>query len=338
MDQENSSMSLSEGSNGTFDSTPVDNSSSNSDYSADNIAKALDEPTEGEENNNEEKAEEVNNPQEAPSTSQDNAPATEYPDKFKKQDGSLDTDKLLKSYKELEPLLSERAAWQKERADLLKAQQAQIEAQETEARNAGFQSALDMQQHYEVIHAEANEYAKYLHTTDDPEAVRNMLVQYYNNPSQELLDDIRLEFPPSVIENVAVVKEALKNQFKTEKAQYEQTTRLTNIENVISQSVESNEELFEYQPFKDLFTKTLQKFGDQFTYEDAQLLMGAIGQLKQAWHDEYVKQTGAINQNKEATDKLASISSINSAPAASQPRSIDSLSNSELAREIRKYI
>ena len=337
MEQENASMSLSEGSNQSVETTSVDNSANSSEYSQEDIAKALEEPTD-EANDTEEKAEVVNNPQEAPSTSEDNTQATEYPEKFKKQDGSLDTDKLLKSYKELEPLLSERAAWQKERADLLAKQQEQEKAKEAQAREAGYESALAMEQHALLVNTEANEYAKYLHLTDDPENVRRMLVDYLANPTEDKLEDIMLEFPPSVIANVAGIKTRLEQQFETDKINYQNTATLTNIENVIAQSVDSNSDLFEYAPFRNLFESTLKRFGDSFTYEDAQVLMGALGELKQAWTNEYVQSQGVKTQNKEATDKLASITANNSAPAASQSRSLDSLSNSELAREIRKYI
>lgn len=337
MEEQNASMSLSEGSNQSIETTSVDNSANSSEYSQEDIANALEEPT-IEANDTKGKVEEANNPQETPSTSEDNTQATEYPEKFKKQDGSLDTNKLLKSYKELEPLLSERAAWQKERAEFLAKQQEQEQAKEAEARQAGYESALDMQQHGVIVNTEANEYAKYLHLTDDPEAVRRMLVDYLANPTNDKLEDIMLEFPPSVIANVSAVKTKLEQQFERDRINYQTTAQLTNIENVIAQSVESNGDLFEYAPFRNLFENTLQKFGSNFTYEDAQMLMGALNELKQTWVQEIIQSQGVKTQNKEATDKLASITTNNSAPAASQSRNIDTLSNSELAREIRKYI
>ena len=339
MEEQNASMSLSEGSNQSVETnTSVDNSASGNEYSQEDIAKALEEPTV--EANDTTKAEVEDNPP-APSEPEDNTPATEYPVKFQNKDGSLDTEKLLKSYKELEPLLVERSKWEKERAEFLQKEQQQKEAQEAEAREAGFESVVDMEQFNQLANIEANEFAKYLHTTDDPETVRKALIEYIRDPkgNAALIDDIMLEFPPSVVAAVAVAKDRAKQGFAREKATYEQTAKLTNIENVIAQSVNSeNGDLFEHTPFRNLFERTLQKFGDSFTYEDAQLLMGTIEQLKESWIQEYVKQSGVATQNKEATDKLASITTNNSAPAASQARSLDSLSSSELAKEIRKYI
>lgn len=339
MDEQNASMGLSEASNSMNENTSVDNSANDTEYSQEDIANALEEPTN--EVNDNTKAEVVDNPPAAPSASEDNAPATEYPDKFKKQDGSLDTDKLLKSYKELEPLLVERSKWEKEKAEFLKKEQQQKEAQEAEAKEAGFDSVVDMEQFNQLANIEANEYAKYLHTTEDPETVRKALAEYIRDPkgNAALIDDIMLEFPPSVVAAVAVAKDRAQQGFAREKATYEQTAKLTNIENVIAQSVNSeNGSLFEHTPFRNLFERTLQKYGDNFTYEDAQLLMGTFEQLKETWIQEYVKQSGVATQNKEATDKLASITTNNSAPAASQVRSLDTLSSSELAKEIRKYI
>lgn len=338
MDEQNASMSLSEGSNSTIETnTSVDNSADSTEYSQEDIASALEEPTNEEPNDT--KGEVDNDPQEPPSDSKDNTPATEYPVKFQNKDGSLDVEKLLKSYKELEPLLSEKAAWQKERAEREQAAKAQQEAKEQEAKEAGFESALDMQQYLELVNVEANEYARYLQYTENPEAVRKMLIDYINSPSEQALEDIMLEFPPSVIARVSVVKDRTEQGFKAEQANYKQTQMLTNIEDVIAQSVNSkNGDLFNHDSFRNLFERTLQKYGDNFTYEDAQLLMDCISELKNAWYNEYIQKSEVNSQNKEAIDKLASISSNNSAPAASQARNLDSLSQKELAREIRKYI
>ena len=315
---------------------PTETTDNSSESLQEQISKALDEPETSAES-------EVEDPQKVKEEEpKDNT--LECPDKFKNEDGSANLEKILKSYKELESSSSKKETeWQKERAELLKAKE-QLDAahqiEEQRARQAGYDSYQDMQQMYEVAYLEANEYAKYLQYTDDPEGVRQKLIQYANNPTADLMEEIELEFAPEVNKRVAIASEHKKQEYAAQKQQYEQTMKMSNIENVIGQAVDSNPEIFNYEPFQNLFVATLQKYGDNFTTEDAQALIKAFTDMEGIYKAKFEKQTGAKLENDKATDKLSSLGTQTSAPGARQLSNaeIDNMSAKDLAKEIRKYI
>ena len=214
---------------------------------------------------------------------------------------------------------------------------------EDNAKQAGFNSALDMQQTYEVAQYEANEYLKYLQYLDDEarENVQNLLYRYANNPSEKLMREIEVEFAPDVNKRIAVQADRMRNKFEQDRQAMAETTRLTNIEDVISKSVDAHNELFNYEPFKNMFVNTLHRFGDNFTFEDAQVLMNTIVELKSAFEEEFKKNSASNEANKLATDKLASILGLNSAPASRQQMDrvdLNKLSNVQLDKLLDKYI
>lgn len=263
------------------------------------------------------------------------------PQKFKNEDGSTNIEKVLKSYKELEPLINEKAQWEKEKADLLKAkEQLDIINQQKEdnAKNQGFDSVLDMEQEYELVNLEANEYAKYLQYVENPQEIQQKLSAYLQNPSQELLDDIELEFPSSVIKHVATLKERQRGVFEAQRSERQETQKMSNIEEIISKSVSENKELFNYEPFKNMFVNALYRYGDNFTYDDAKILFNTMNEMKQLFLDEFQKSNSIKSENDKETDKLASITNLNSAPVANQNVNLNGLSEKELAKVIRQYI
>lgn len=315
----------------------MDNSSNGTEYSQEEISNALDEPaTEEVSNNAEEKT--------IKETKEKDNIQDECPKKFKNQDGSINIGNVLKSYKELEPLLNEKANWQKERAELLKAKEELEEINklnEAKAQEAGYDSVLDMQHEYDIAYLEANEYAKYLQYIENPEEVREMLIDYANNPRPELLEEIELEFAPDINKKVAILSDRERQKFEQQKAQDKKTLYMAGIEEIISKSVDTHEELFGYEPFKNMFVNALQKYGDKFTYEDAEMLMSTMEQMKELFIADFEKQAGVKLQNTKATDALAALNSYGSAPVASQRitnKDIDNMSQSELAKLIRQRI
>lgn len=276
----------------------------------------------------------------APSKNEDNN--IDCPDKFKNEDGSINIKNLAKSYRELEPLLNEKTNWEKERAELLKTKE-QFDAiqkrNEDSAKSAGFNSALDMQQSYQVAQYEANEYAKYLPYLDDEtrQSVQSLLYQYSNNPSPSIMEQIEVEFAPEVNKRIAIQADRMKRQFEIDRQTQAQTQQMSNIEGIISQSVDNHGEVFKYEPFKNLFVNALHKFGDRFTYEDAEALIGAVMELKKAFQEEFNSTTDTANANKEATDKLADITGQSSAPSNISV-DINKMTPQQLDKLLDKYI
>jgi hypothetical protein len=115
---------------------------------------------------------------------------------------------------------------------------------------------------------------------------------------------------------------------------------MSNIEDIISKSVKSNNELFNYEPFKNLFVNALHKFGDKFTYEDAEALMTAVKDLKSAFQAEFQKGSASDEANKKATDALAAITGQSSAPTGKGSKNVDinTISDAELDKLLNEYI
>lgn len=268
---------------------------------------------------------------------QDNT-QTEYPDKFKKEDGSVDVDRMFKSYSELE---SYKSKLEQERAELNKYKE-QVEQmqqeREQQAQQAGFNSAEDMQHKYEVAAFEANEYAKYLAYTDEPEQVRQMLINYQNNPSEQLMEDIEMEFSPDINKKVATASARAQAVYEQQQAQQAENNKLSNIENIIAKTVDVNSQVFDYEPFKKMFVSLLQKYGDAIQPDDTILMVNTMNEMKELYRQEFEKATGTTIANNNATDKLAALSDNKSAPATSQPTNWENLSQGELEKYIAKYI
>lgn len=308
-------------------------------YSESDISNALDEPNEDTEDIKEEPVEQ---PEEVVKEEQKDNTQIECPDKFKNEDGSPNWANVLKSYKELESVSSKKEAeWQKERADLLKSKEKLDEINrisEEQAKNAGYNSLEDLTDAISVARVEAEEYAKYVQYTDDPETVMEMLQQYAQNPNEELLEDIELEFAPAINKKVALASDKKQRELSEIKAEREETVMYTNIENVISQSVEHNSEIFGYEAFSNLFASTLQRFGDKFTIEDAKALIGAVNQLKSDFQKEFEKQSDMKKQNDSAIDKIASLGNSSAQQANSYNPDLSKMSEKEIASLISKFI
>lgn len=295
----------------------------------DETQQTEDEPTDGKK-------------QEPPVTSKTEDNNFDCPAKFKNEDGSVNIKNLAKSYTELEPLLNEKATWEKEKAELLKYKEQLNSIQqrnEENARSAGFNSALDMQQSYQVAQFEASEYGKYLPYLDDEtrQVVQGLLYQYANNPSEAIMQQIEVEFAPEINKRIAVQSDRMKRQFEIDKQTQAQTLQMSNIEDVISKTVDNHGDVFKYEPFKNLFINTLHKFGDRFTYEDAEALINTVSELKKAFQEEFSSASDASNANKEATDKLANITGQSSA-TSNLSVDINKLSPQQLDKLLDKYI
>jgi hypothetical protein len=331
---------MEEGLDITQDTTTVeDNSSQESEINLEEeISKALEEPI-SEEVKEEEKPEENVPPVET--KKQDNT--EKCPVKFQNEDGTVNVGNLLKSYKELEPLLNEKNSWQKERAELLKAKEELDiinKEKEAKAQQAGYESAEDMKYVYDLAYTEANEYAKYLQYVDDPEEVRSMLINYANNPRPELMEQIELEFAPDINKRVAIASDRFTQNYQAQQEKVANDAKFASIESVVKQSVESNKEIFNYEPFKNLFINTLDKYGNNFSFEDAQALIGTMVEMRDLFRAEFAKEQGLKIENDAAKDKIAAIDHSYSAPSVERysNEDINRMSPEELNKAIRKFI
>lgn len=298
------------------------------------IAKVLDEPDENTSENTQEGQEALSNDEPKDNTIQ-------CPEKFKNKDGSVNIENLVKSYTELESSTSQqKASWEKEKAELQKAKE-QLDAynkqQEEQARQAGFNSQQDMQNMYELINTEANEYYKYIGQTDDPERVTGMLQDYINNPTLEKREDIELEFSPEVIRNVTIATERRRYQLEQTSQTNAQTQEMMKVENTIQQLCEKHNDILQDEKVKDFVVAQFTKFGSALDFETASAMLTLLEQ-KEGGYKKTVDNLTA-QENKKATDKLAAISNSSSAPGGDDEwTNFDSLSPSQQEKIIGKYL
>ena len=291
--------------------TTQDNSTSDVDTEA-LVNELLEEPNEDVETN-EAPTEEATEAKEE--ESKDNT--HKYPEKFL-ENGELNVDKLIEAYSNIEKYSSQLTAQRKQEEQELKqlrewAQFQNQQAQQT-ARNAGYETAQDYQQAKEIAGLEANEYSKYLHYIEDPEerlAVQELLSDYRTNPSKSLLNRIEMEFAPEINKLVGIEAFKKQQQFDNQKQTDAETLKMTNIEGVISEAMQTNRELFDDEAFNTLFVNTLYRYGDNFTIEDANILMSAIKQMQASAVEAYKKSIDVAKDNEKATDKLATITGTN---------------------------
>lgn len=298
------------------------------------IAKVLDEPEENTTEEPEQTQEGVSNEEHKDNTIQ-------CPEKFKNKDGSINVENLVKSYTELESNSSQqKASWEKEKAELQKAKE-QLDAfnkqQEEQARQAGFNSSQDMQNMYELVNTEANEYYKYIGHTEDPDRVTGMLQDYLNNPTPQKREDIELEFSPEVIRNVAIATERKRFQLEQASQQNAQTTEMMKVENTIKQLCDKHNDILQDEKIKDFVVGQFTKYGSALDFETASAMLTLLEERDSGYKQKV--QELADKENKKATDKLAAISNTSSAPVADEEwANFDNLSPQQQEKLISKYM
>lgn len=314
----------------------MDNSQADNANLDEQIAKALEEPvTEAKETSDEAEVKEPTK-----EIKQDNI--TECPEKFRNKDGSVNVENLVKSYKELESNSSQKQTeWEKERAEHQKVKEkldSLNKIQEEQARQSGFDSHQDMQNAYELVSLEANEYYKYINETDDPVAVTKMLQEYLQFPSDEKLRDIELEFSPVVIREVAKATERRKIQLEQQSQQFAQTTEMTKIENTIQQLCEKHNEILQDSNVKDFVVSQFTKFGANLDFDTASGLLTLLESRDSSMKEKY--NDIATKQNSQATDKIAAISNSSSATNSDTDNyaNFGKLSSTEQEKLISKYL
>ena len=276
-----------------------------------------------------------------PTPTEEQKQELKVPEKFKNPDGSVNVENLLKAYTSAEPLFNQKAAWEKERAQLLeKAKLAdELQQQQQQAANSkGYNTYDDMQMAYNIAALEANEYAKYLHLTDNPEEVRQMLINYMNNPSPELMRDIEIEFGSDVNKQVAAASERQKIVYEQQLAQQRMNNVDNKVKNVISESVDKHEDVFNIEPFKKLFVSTLQRYGDNFTSEDSETLITSVMELRDYFRNEYANELKAKKENADATDTIASIAPNSGSAKSASAKDIDSMTDDDFAKAVRRLL
>lgn len=233
---------------------------------------------------------------------------TKCPDKFLNTDGTVNVENLLKSYQQLEPLLNQKADWEKEKAILQKkaeyAEQLQLQ-QQSLALQQGYRNSEDMELTQEVANAVSNEYEKYLYTVSDPERVQGLLAVYSKTPNPAILDKIEEEFGVDVVKRVSVFAERYKNQVieRQNAEKYEQYKQ--EAQNFVKKSFDDYPDWFKIPEFVNFFKSALEVKGDAF---ETSALIGHLQKLKDVFRKEFEEELKLKSENEKEKDSLKNLS------------------------------
>ena len=253
-----------------------------------------------------EETEEQTEETESEDETQDNI--TKCPDKFLNTDGTVNVENLLKSYQQLEPLLNQKADWEKEKAILQKkaeyAEQLQLQ-QQSLALQQGYRNSEDMELSQEVANAVSNEYEKYLYTVSDPERVQGLLAVYSKTPNPAILDKIEEEFGVDVVKRVSVFAERYKNQVieRQNAEKYEQYKQ--EAQNFVKKSFDDYPDWFKIPEFVEFFKSALEVKGDAF---ETSALIGHLQKLKDVFRKEFEEELKLKSENEKEKDSLKNLS------------------------------
>jgi hypothetical protein len=267
----------------------------------------------------------------------------EIPEKFKNKDGSLNIEAFSKSFRDYEvknTKLSQELAEVKKQAEQLAAVKTQ---QEEVAKLYGFDTveAMDaynkqVQQSTQLAQIEANEYAQYLKQCEYPNEVRNLLIQYAQNPSKELMESIEAEFPLGVIKQVAESMAVKKGQLAAQMQQAQLEQHKASVKNYLEDVIVKYEAEFKNPEFVSLFGEAFKALGAQL---NADFFIEKLYGLKKSWIKEYEAQKAAQLENNEDIAKISSLGPNGTkATNAKYNVDLDKISDSKLNELVRELV
>lgn len=246
--------------------------------------------------------------------------APEIPNKFLNKDGSTNISSLVKSYKELEPLLNEKANWVKEKA-LLTSQLSKFKTQNVFSDLSKYSIAL---------------YEKVLERSSDIEKAKSLIEQLKQNPSEESIKELESLFPSDVVKEVFMeasqshVSESIEIYKKLQEADFQKA------ESYLVPIVEKNLEILKNPVAASIFGEVFNNFGPAL---DSEWFFEKLNQLKEAFILDYQKSQ-SINKEKDsavsAAAKLSPNSSTKGGDSLLHRNALD-LSPKELDKMLDEY-
>lgn len=242
-----------------------------------------------------------------------------------------------KSYSELEKKLGEQSnelGELRKKAQLAEQLKAQIDAQNLQqAKENGFDSVEEFENHKEVGQFEADQYAKFLKECSNPDEMIKVLAEYRKNPSEEVLEFIEAEFPTDVIKKVAASVEIYKGQLRQKQNEALENQVYTSAKQYLDVNVAKYAEEFKNPAFSALYGEAFRAYGCDLDTDKFVSLMKAFAESA-------VKAAGIKNgialENSEITDEIAGLTSGNAQPRV-QEKNILEMTEAEMRKELQKY-
>lgn len=209
----------------------------------------------------------------------------EIPAKFKNKDGTTNISSLLKSYKELEPLINEKANWTKEKNQL---------TQEL--------SKLKKQEISDLDKESISLYEQFIEQSTDKEKAKNFINELKTTPTNERIKELEKLYPIETVKEILIQANDLQIKNKIELYKQTQDEEFKNIESYLKNVVEKNIEALKNPVTANIFNEVFLRFGSNF---DTDWFFGKIEELKTSIILEYQKKQ-LFNEEKENAITTAS--------------------------------
>lgn len=215
--------------------------------------------------------------------------AFEIPIKFKNKDGSANIQSLVKSYKELEPLINEKANWTKEKEHLT--------SELSKYRKTDELSYLS--------NIGINFLEEELDNATDMEKAKSLIEEIKKNPSEESIKELESLFPTSSIKNAYLNSIEVSRIASQMKLQNMQNMEFQQAESYLKDVVGKNYEVLKNPIAADIFNEAFIRFG---TGLDSEWFFAKLSQLKEAVILDYQKSQSLKTEKDGATSNAAKLS------------------------------
>lgn len=218
-------------------------------------------------------------------------------------------------------------------ADTLQKQQQEI------AELYGFENVEALKSHQNQLKVDkdlasfvADEYAKHLNKCEYPDEIKNLLLQYKQNPDSELLASIKAEFPLDVIEEVAVNIKDYKGQLESIKHQALEKQEIERASNYLKETIAKydDDRYFKNDEFKAIYTELFKAFGTDLNTD---YTVEMIEKYVQSRINQHEKSKSMKKENDNITDSLGGLD--NEALAQGSSKSVLDMTPEELSKALR---
>ena len=245
---------------------------------------------------------------------------TEIPEKFKNKDGSVNLDSLIKSYKELEPLINEKAQWAKEKESL--------SAQISNSKSQNLFSDLSK--------IGINFFKDAAEKSSDPDKAKELIEKYQSNPNSYLLKELETLYSPEDLKEIYSSSMEKANEMASGFIQKIQQEELDKTQTYLNEVVSKNQEALKNPITAELFNEAFLQFGTDL---DSDWFFEKIDALKNSFIFEYQKSQEIQKEAQTATSSASKLSPQNSVKNGGSllSRNALELSPAELTRMFDEY-
>lgn len=205
--------------------------------------------------------------------------------------------------------------------------------QQQTAQKSGFNSYQDYQTYHQIANLEADEYMKHISECEFPDEMVNLINEYKQNPSQELLETIEAEFSTQTLKNVAENMTIAKGQLQAQANEALKQQYYDSAKEYVDTYVNKYQQDFLNPEFYNVYSEA---FGLLGTNLDTDKFVN----LMHKYRDSVLKAHGvevSINkENKSATDEIAGLSNGDSSKASGKEKDLLQMSQAELDEYFRQ--